>query len=108
MRSHFSTRAWVMNTSANSALPVICFSGRTSTPGWRMEMRKQEMPLCLGTPGSVGRGAAPVGDEPAAGPDLLPRHLEVIALVLGPGPEARRIEPALGSGRAGTRAPRPW
>jgi hypothetical protein len=53
IRSDFSTRALVMKTSLNSALPVICFSGRTSTPGWRMFSRKHEMPLCLATPGSV-------------------------------------------------------
>jgi hypothetical protein len=48
-----------MNTSANSALPVICLSGRTSTPGWRIEIRKHEMPLCLGTPGSVRARSSP-------------------------------------------------
>ena len=59
MRSDFSTRAWVMNTSANSALPVICLSGRTSTPGWRMLMRKQEIPLCLDTVESVRASSSP-------------------------------------------------
>ena len=48
-----------MNTSQNSAEPVICLSGRTSTPGWRMDMRKQEMPLCLATLGSVRASSRP-------------------------------------------------
>jgi hypothetical protein len=42
-----------MKTSEKCSLPVICRSGRTSTPGWRIERRKQEIPLCFGTPVSV-------------------------------------------------------
>ena len=42
-----------MKTSLKSEWPVICLSGRTSTPGWRMWSRKHEMPLCLATFASV-------------------------------------------------------
>ena len=42
-----------MKTSEKSEEPVICLSGRTSTPGWRMFRRKHEMPLCLGAFESV-------------------------------------------------------
>ena len=47
------TRASVRNTSQNSAPPFICFSGRASTPAWRMSMTIQVMPRCLGTSGLV-------------------------------------------------------
>ena len=57
--SAFSTRALVMKTSQNSEEPVICLSGRTSTPGWRMFMRKHEMPLCLATLVSVRARRSP-------------------------------------------------
>jgi hypothetical protein len=53
MRSDFSARALVMKTSEKSELPVICLSGRTSTPGWRMLRSTHEMPRCLATFGSV-------------------------------------------------------
>ena len=41
------------NTSSNSDSPVICFSGRISTPGSFISKRKNEMPLCFGAVGSV-------------------------------------------------------
>ena len=36
----WGTRASVKNTSLKWAPPFICFSGRTSTPGWSMSNRK--------------------------------------------------------------------
>ncbi len=94
----FSTRASVMKTSQNSDEPVICFSGRTSTPGWRMSMRKHVMPLCLGTAGSVRARRRP---QSALAPPLVqifwpltskwsPRSTAAVR-------SAARSEPALGS-----------
>ncbi len=40
-------------TSAVSASPLAITMGRTVTPGSLIETRKAEMPLCLGTLGSV-------------------------------------------------------
>jgi hypothetical protein len=37
-------RASVKKTSPNSLLPVICLSGRASTPSWRMSTRSIEIP----------------------------------------------------------------
>ena len=37
-----------MNSSLNSASPVICTSGRTSTPSCSMSIRKYVSPRCLG------------------------------------------------------------
>ena len=36
-------------TSLKWLSPVICLSGRTSTPGWRIGHQKNEMPRCFGT-----------------------------------------------------------
>ena len=41
------------NSSQNSAWPVICVIGRTSTPGERMSTSSMEIPRCLATPLSV-------------------------------------------------------
>src|SRR3954467_4243113 len=46
-------RASSMNSSLNSASPVICTSGRTSTPSCSMSMRKYVSPRCLGASGFV-------------------------------------------------------
>jgi hypothetical protein len=42
-----------MNSSLNSASPVIWTKGRTSTPSWSMSIRKYVRPRCLGASGSV-------------------------------------------------------
>jgi len=47
------TRASVKNTSPNSLAPLICLSGRASTPGWSMSMSSIDRPLCRADPGSV-------------------------------------------------------
>jgi len=47
------------NTSLNSASPVICRSGRTSTPGAFMSTTKYVSPLCLGASGSVRASSSP-------------------------------------------------
>ena len=47
------TRASVKKTSPNSLAPLICLSGRASTPGWCMSISSIEMPLCRELPGSV-------------------------------------------------------
>ena len=47
------TRTSVRKTSLNSASPVICLSGRTSTPGVSIGSRNIVRPWCLGTSGSV-------------------------------------------------------
>ncbi|COY74660.1 Uncharacterised protein [Mycobacterium tuberculosis] len=47
------------NTSLNSESPVICRSGRTSTPGANMSMITVVMPACLGASGSVRTVARP-------------------------------------------------
>ncbi len=65
MRSDLSARALVMKTSEKSECPVICLSGRTSTPGWRMFSSTHEMPLCLATLGSVRASRMP---QSAIGP----------------------------------------
>ncbi len=65
MRSDLSARALVMKTSEKSECPVICLSGRTSTPGWRMFSSTQEMPLCLATFESVRASRMP---QSAMGP----------------------------------------
>ena len=41
------------NSSQNSAWPVICVIGRTSTPGERMSTISIEMPRCFGPVSSV-------------------------------------------------------
>ena len=43
----------VRKTSLNSASPVACRSGLTSTPGTVMSQAKYVSPWCLGTSGSV-------------------------------------------------------
>ena len=65
MRSLFSARALVMNSSEKSECPLICLSARTSTPGWRMLRSRHEMPLCLATLGSVRQRRMP---QSAMGP----------------------------------------
>ena len=40
IKAESATRASVMNTSLNSAWPVISLSGRTSTPSWSMSKAK--------------------------------------------------------------------
>ncbi len=42
-----------MNSSLNSASPVICRSGRTPTSSCCMSIRKYVSPLCFGASGSV-------------------------------------------------------
>ena len=46
-------RTSVKYTSLNSASPVVCTSGRTSTPGACMSTTNIVRPLCLGFSGSV-------------------------------------------------------
>ena len=53
MRSASGTRTPVRYTSLNSACPVICRSGRTSTPGEWRSSPKYVIPRCLGWSGSV-------------------------------------------------------
>ena len=65
MRSDLSARALVMKTSEKSEWPVICLSGRTSTPGWRMFSSTHEMPLCLAALASVRASRMP---QSAIGP----------------------------------------
>ncbi len=52
-RQSAGTCTSVKNTSSNSASPVICRSGRTSTPGRSMSSRKNEMPCASAGSGSV-------------------------------------------------------
>ncbi len=48
------TRAPSNTTSPNSlVMPLIILNGNCSIPGWSMGTTKAEMPLCLGTAGSV-------------------------------------------------------
>src|SRR5215510_8360937 len=47
------TRTFSRNTSLNSASPVICRRGRMVMPGVFMSTRRNVMPLCLATVGSV-------------------------------------------------------
>ena len=54
------TRASLKNTSLNEAPPVICRSGRTSTPGARMSTMKPVSPWCLGRSGSVRQITSPM------------------------------------------------
>ena len=87
-----------MKTSQNSEEPVICLSGRTSTPGWRMFMRKHEMPLCLATLVSVRARRSPQSataplDVQIFCPLTTKWSPASTALVLS----AARSEPALGS-----------
>jgi hypothetical protein len=98
MRSLFSARAFVMKTSEKSEWPVICLSGRTSTPGWRMLSRTQEMPLCLATLGSVRASRMP---QSAMGP-LEVQIFWPLMMKASPASSARvfspaRSDPAFGS-----------
>ena len=47
------TKTSSRNTSLKSDSPVICFSGRTSTPSARMSIANEVMPACFFTSGSV-------------------------------------------------------
>ena len=53
------TRAPSRKTSLNSAPPVTCLIGRTSTPGWRMGNQKNVSPWCLGTSQSERATSSP-------------------------------------------------
>ena len=59
MRWESGMRAPVKKISLNSASPVIWRSGRTSTPGWCMSMKKYVRPRCFGTSGSVRTRSSP-------------------------------------------------
>ena len=48
-----SVRASSKKTSLNSAVPVICFSGRTLTPGWSIGTSMYDRPLWASASGSV-------------------------------------------------------
>ena len=56
-QSTAGTRASEKNTSPNSLAPLICRSGRASTPGCRMSISSIEMPRCRTLPGSVRTSA---------------------------------------------------
>jgi hypothetical protein len=49
----FGTRTSVKKTSPNSLSPLICLSGRASTPSACMSMSSIEMPACRGASGLV-------------------------------------------------------
>ena len=82
----------VKKISLNSGSPVICRSGRTSTPGECMSTSRYVMPLCLGASGSVRTSEdAVVGDVSEGRPHLLSVDDEVVAVVLGPRPQRREV-----------------
>ena len=58
-RSRSAMRTSVMKTSLNSASPVACTSGLTSTPGACMSMTNIVMPLCFTCSGSVRTSTMP-------------------------------------------------
>ena len=61
MTQESGTRASDMNTSLNSALPVISRSGRTSTaPSWCMSKANHVMPWCFGASGLVRATSIPM------------------------------------------------
>ena len=53
------TKTSLKNTSLNSASPLDCLMGRTSTPGARMLMKKLVRPSYFGTFGSVRASTRP-------------------------------------------------
>lgn len=53
------TKTSEKNTSLNSESPVVCRSGRTSTPGCFMSMTTMVTPECFGASGSVRTVAKP-------------------------------------------------
>ena len=58
--SSSGTNTSLKNTSLNSELPVVIFSGRTSTPSACMSIAIIVMPSCLGTSGLVRTVAKPM------------------------------------------------
>ena len=99
MRFSAGTFTLVKKTSLNSELPVICLSGRTSTPGACMSRMKYEMPWCLGTSGSVRARSTPKSAMwPEAGPHLLAVDDVVVAVL-----EASRTALVLQAGQVGAR-----
>ena len=87
------------NTSLNSAPPVICRNGRTSTSGAFMSTITVVMPACFG---GIRVGAH--GGQPAravlrpAGPHLLPVDLPAAVDPGGAGLDRGRVRPRLGFG----------
>ena len=88
------------NTSLNSASPVICTSGRTSTPAACMSTTRQEMPCCrLGASGSAaGQAQTPVGELGVGGPDLAAGDQPPALDPLGPGGERGQVAAGVGLG----------
>ena len=92
------------STSLNSASPVSCTSGWTSTPGACMSTTKNDRPLCLGAVGvAAGQAHPPVGELRVRGPDLAP--VEPPAPVHAPGRGAHRGEVGSGVGLGEELAP---
>ena len=58
--SSSGTNTSLKKTSLNSELPVVIFSGRTSTPSACMSMTIVVMPSCFGTSGLVRTVAKPM------------------------------------------------
>ena len=95
------TRASVKNTSPNSLAPLICLSGRASTPGWCMSMSSIEMPRCR----SRARIRADQGEDLVAvhgvgGPHLLAVDHEVVAVADAAAGERREVGARAGLGEA--------
>jgi hypothetical protein len=59
MMFSFGTATLSKNVSLNSALPVICFSGRIVIPGARMSTMRQLIPRCIGASESVRASKIP-------------------------------------------------
>src|SRR5581483_7816688 len=85
-------------TSWNSASPVICRSGRTSTPSACMSQMKYVRPGCFGTSGSVRVTRKPAGDVGQRRPDLLPVDDPLVAVPDGPGGEPGQVGAGTGLG----------
>ncbi len=95
------TRASVKNTSPNSLAPLICLSGRASTPGWCMSMSSIEMPRCRSRTGiGADQGEDLVAVHGVGGPHLLAVDDEVVPVADAAGGQRREVGPGAGLGEA--------
>ena len=86
------TRTSSKNTSLNQATPVISTSGRIVMPGLFMSTsRKREAPVLGRLEVGPHDQDAPVGEAGVAGPDLLARDVEDVAVELGAGAASRQV-----------------
>ena len=100
-RSPCAVRAPSKNTSLNSALPVICRSGRTSMPGWSIgheQVREAVVARRLGI--GAAHDEAPVGAVRERRPHLLAVDHPLVAVEHGAGLDVREVGAGVRLGEA--------